>query len=185
VTPPSPTRSNGPAATGGQATDFAAAAETGELLVNATPGTASLEVLEGIGTDRLGEKILLDLANPLDFSRGFPPFLSIANQDSLGEQLQRAFPSVRVVKALNTVTAAVMVAPQNVGGGEHDVFIAGEDAGAKAEVRALVLSMGWRPERVRDLGGIDAARSLEMYLPLWLRLMGELGTAQFNIRIVT
>jgi hypothetical protein len=78
-----------------------------------------------------------------------------------------------------------MVAPQNVGGGEHDVFIAGEDAGAKAEVRALVLSMGWRPERVRDLGGIDAARSLEMYLSLWLRLMGELGTAQFNIRIVT
>ncbi|WP_138414007.1 NADPH-dependent F420 reductase [Sinomonas gamaensis] len=171
-------------ATGGRATDFAGAAEDGELLVNATPGTVSLDVLTEIGAERLDGKILWDLSNPLDFSRGFPPFLSVANQDSLAEQLQRAFPAVRIVKAFNTVTVTVMVAPEKVGGGEHDVFLAGNDDGAKAQVRALIEAMGWRAERVRDLGGLDGARALEMYMPLWLRLMGTLGTAQFNVRIV-
>jgi hypothetical protein len=169
---------------GGQATDFAGAAEAGEFLVNATPGTASLAVLDHLGAGRLGGKILLDVANPLDASQGFPPYLSIVNQDSLGERIQRAFPSLRVVKALNSVNATVMVAPEDVGGGEHDIFVAGNDPGAKGDVNALLVSKGWRAERVRDLGGIDAARAMEMYLPLWLRLMGALGTAQFNIRIV-
>ena len=88
------------------------------------------------------------------------------------------------MKALNTVTAPVMVDPGGVGGGVHDAFLAGDDAEAKAQVATLLASLGWRPERIRDLGGIGAARGLEMYLPLWIRLMGRLGTAQFNIRVV-
>ncbi|WP_077490049.1 NADPH-dependent F420 reductase [Sinomonas mesophila] len=172
------------AAHGALSTDFAGAAAAGSLLVNATAGSASLDALRAAGEPALGNKVLLDVANPLDFSGGYPPTLTVANRDSLGEQIQRAFPRLRVVKALNTVTAAVMVDPAGIGAGVHDVFLAGEDAGAKAQAGELLASFGWRPERIRDLGGIDAARGLEMYLPLWIRLTGLLGTAQFNIRIV-
>jgi predicted dinucleotide-binding enzyme len=112
-----------------------------------------------------------------------PPTLSVVNADSLGEQIQRAFPEVLVVKALNTMTAAVMVDPQLVAGGDHHVFVCGEDASARAEVAAHLRSwFGWR--EVIDLGGISAARGTEMYLPLWLRLMGALDTATFNIKVV-
>ena len=169
---------------GAVATDFAGAAEAGTLLVNATAGSASLDALRAAGEGALGDKVLIDIANPLDFSVGFPPSLTVANRDSLGEQIQRAFPRLRVVKALNTVTAPVMVDPGGVGGGVHDVFLAGDDAAAKAQTAELLTSIGWLPERIRDLGGIDAARGLEMYLPLWIRLTSRLGTAQFNIRIV-
>ena len=166
------------------AADFAEAAEAGELLVNATSGTASLDVLLSVGAEALGGKVLIDVANPLDFSAGFPPFLSVSNRTSLAEQLQHAFPSLRVVKALNTVNASVMVAPERIADGVHDTFLAGDDDDAKADVAALLVSLGWRRDRIRDLGGITAARGLEMYLPLWVRLMGSLGTAEFNIRIV-
>lgn len=172
------------AAQGAVATDFAGAAAAGSLLINATAGSASLEALRAAGEQALGDKVLIDIANPLDFSGGFPPALTVANRDSLAEQIQRAFPRLRVVKALNTVTAPVMVDPAGVGGGDHDVFLAGDDTTAKAQTAELLVSFGWRPERIRDLGGIDAARGLEMYLPLWIRIMGRLGTAQFNIRIV-
>ncbi|MDQ4503273.1 NAD(P)-binding domain-containing protein [Sinomonas sp. ASV322] len=169
---------------GADATDFAEAAEAGELLVNATAGAASLDVLLSVGAEALGGKVLIDVANRLDFSAGFPPFVTVSNHRSLGEELQHAFPSLRVVKALNTVNAAVMIAPERIGGGVHDVFVAGDDAEAKRDVVELLAAFGWRRDRIRDLGGIKAARGLETYLPLWLELMGLLGTAEFNIRIV-
>lgn len=169
---------------GARATDFATAAEAGELLVNATMGTASLDVLLSVGAEALGGKVLIDVANALDFSAGFPPFVALSHGMSLGEQLQHAFPSVRVVKALNTVNASVMAAPGKVGDGVHDVFVAGDDAEAKRDVTALLVALGWHPDRIRDVGGIRAARGLEMYLPLWLELMGLLGTVEFNVRIV-
>lgn len=163
---------------------YAEAAEAGDILVNATPGAASLGVLAQVGDDRLGSKVLLDVSNALDFSAGFPPSLAVPHHDSMGEMIQRAHPGLRVVKALNTVNASVMVNPERVGSGIHDIFVAGEDVGAKAQVSDLLAELGWRRERIRDLGGIRASRGLEMYLPLWLELMGALGTAEFNIRLV-
>jgi predicted dinucleotide-binding enzyme len=162
---------------------FADAAGFGELLVNCTAGASSLEALRSAGSESLGGKVLVDVANPLDFSRGMPPSLSVSNTDSLGEQIQRAFPDARVVKALNTMNCEVMVNPARVAG-EHDVFVAGDDDAAKAIVRELLESFGWSSERVVDLGDITAARGTEMYVSLWLRLWGTLQTGDFNIKVV-
>jgi predicted dinucleotide-binding enzyme len=168
-------------AAGGGASEgsFADAGSFGEVVVNCTAGTHSLDALEAAGTENLAGKILVDVANPLDFSRGMPPSLSVCNTDSLGEQIQRAFPDAKVVKTLNTMNAVVMTQP--VGG---EVFVCGDDADAKREVTALLASFGWPAEHVVDLGGISAARGTEMYLPLWLSLYGTLGTGQFNIAVV-
>jgi predicted dinucleotide-binding enzyme len=159
---------NGPLASEGS---FADAAAFAELIFNATAGAASLEALEMAGAEQLAGKVLIDVANPLDTSKGMPPTLTVCNDDSLGETIQRAFPDVRVVKALNTVTAAVMVEPQLVEG-EHNVFVCGDDDAAKAQARALLEEFGWPPESILDLGDISAARGTEMYLALWLRLWG-------------
>jgi predicted dinucleotide-binding enzyme len=161
---------------------FADAAGFGELVVNATSGGASLDALRAAGADNLAGKVLVDVANPLDFSQGMPPRLSICNDDSLGEAIQREFPDARVVKALNTVNAGVMVDPAGVPG-DHDVFVCGDDDAAKAEVSGLLRELGWPEESIVDLGGIDGARGMEMYLPLWLRLFGTMGTPQLNIDV--
>jgi 8-hydroxy-5-deazaflavin:NADPH oxidoreductase len=162
---------------------FAEAGAHAELVVNATSGTGALSALEATGASNLSGKVLVDVANPLDFSQGFPPFLSIANTDSLGEQIQRTFPDTRVVKTLNTMNAYVMIEPSRVPG-RHSVFLAGEDAAAKETVTGLLGEFGWPEEAIVDLGGIRAARGTEMYLPLWLSLMGVLGTGDFNIHVV-
>ena len=159
---------------------FAEAAAHGELLLNCTAGMHSLEALTSAGAAALAGKVLIDVANPLDFSAGFPPRLSVGDGDSLGEQIQAAFPRVKVVKALNTMNCQVMVDPSRVPG-EHVVLIAGEDAEAKREVTELIGSFGWPEDRVRDLGGIAAARGSEMFVPLWLTLFGQLGTGNFNV----
>ena len=161
---------------------FADAAAHGQLVVNATAGVNSLAALRAAGAENLAGKTLLDVANPLDFSAGFPPRLSVVNDDSLGEQIQREFPTARVVKALNTMNCQVMVDPFRVPG-EHDVLMAGDDAAAKGEVAGLLESFGWPAAAIIDLGGIGAARGLEAYLPLWLALMGSLGTGDFNIHV--
>ena len=160
---------------------FADAAAHGEMVFNCTLGSVSLQVLEAAGAANLNGKILVDVSNPLDFSKGMPPTLTVSNDDSLGEQLQRAYPDVRVVKALNTVNCDVMVAPGRVPG-DHDIFVSGNDAGAKARVTTLLTEgFGW--PKVTDLGDISTARGTEMYLPLWLRLFGALGTADFNVKL--
>ena len=151
-------------------------------MVNATNGGGSLAALGEVGTDHLAGKVLLDVANPLDFSQGFPPTLSVKDTDSLAEQIQRAFPDARVVKALNTVTASVMVDPGSVGDGDTTVFAAGDDAEARQVVVGLLRELGWRD--VIELDGLQNARGLEMWLPLWVRLMGALGTAEFNLKLV-
>ncbi len=163
-------------------TDFAAAAAAGAMVFNATSGVGSLEAVGLAGADNLRDKVLVDVANPLDFSRGMPPSLTVANTDSLGEQLQRALPDTRVVKALNTVNADVMVNPQLVADGEHDLFVCGDDHDAKAVVIAALKDwFGWRS--IIDLGDITGARALEMYLPLWVRLMTTLDTPRFSVRL--
>lgn len=161
---------------------FAEAAASAELVFNCTAGTASLAALAAAGADNLAGKTLVDVANPLDFSGGFPPTLSVCNETSLAEQIQAAFPDSHVVKSLNTVNAALMVDPGRVRG-EHVVFVCGDDEGAKAQVRALLEAIGWPPESVLDLGDLSAARGTEMYLPLWLRLYGRLESPDFNIAI--
>ena len=161
---------------------FEDAASFGELVVNATAGAASLDALGMAGAAALDGKVLMDVANPLRFGDGLPT-LTVCNDESLGEQMQRAFPRARVVKALNTVNAAVMVAPADLPE-HHNIFICGNDADAKQQVADLLKSFGWPSDDIVDLGDITAARGTEMYLPLWLRIMGATGTPQFNIRIV-
>ncbi|HVL90900.1 MAG TPA: NAD(P)-binding domain-containing protein [Actinomycetota bacterium] len=166
-----------------QAMTFKDAATFGEIVFNATSGTASLEALRAAGAANLAGKVIVDIANPLDFSKGFPPTLSVCNETSLAEQIQAAFPDARVVKTLNTVNASVMVDPVSVGGGEHDMFMAGDDDDAKRTVESILRDwFGWT--RVTDLGDITNARGMEMYLPLWVRLYGAAGTGAFNIAIV-
>ena len=161
---------------------FADAAAFGELVLNCVGGAVALQALEAAGSQNLAGKTLLDVSNPLDFSQGMPPRLTVCNDDSVGEQIQRTFPDAHVVKSLNTVNTVVMVDPGSVPG-EHDVFVCGNDEGAKAEVQALLGSFGWPADRILDLGDITAARGLEMYLPLWLRLMVTFGTPAFNIHV--
>jgi len=172
-------------ATGGKARvgTFADAAAHGEIVINATSGTVSLEALRLAGEQNLRGKILIDVSNPLDFSKGMPPTLTVCNTDSVGEQIQRAFPEAKVVKTLNTTNVNVMVDPGQVAGGDHDLFVSGNDAGAKARVTELLRQwFGWRT--VIDLGDITTARGVEMLLPVWLRLLGALGGPMFNFKIV-
>jgi predicted dinucleotide-binding enzyme len=160
---------------------FADAASGAELVVNATNGGGSLAALAAAGTGNLAGKIIMDVANPLDFSQGMPPSLNPVNTDSLAEKIQRAFPEAKVVKTLNTMTASVMVDPARVAGGDHSVFVSGDDADAKAAVTELLKGFGHRD--VIDLGDITSARGAEMILPIWLRIWGALGTGEFNFKI--
>ncbi|MGZ5416939.1 MAG: NADPH-dependent F420 reductase [Nocardioides sp.] len=161
---------------------FADAAQGAELVVNATNGSASLEVLTAAGADNLAGKVLVDIANPLDFSQGFPPTLAVKDTDSLGEQVQRAFPQARVVKTLNTMNADLMVHPKQLADADHTVFVSGNDESAKATVTELLTSFGHTD--VIDLGDITTARGTEMVLPVWLRLMNALGTPKFQLKVV-
>ena len=162
-------------------TTFAEAAAGSEIVVNATNGTGSLDALTAAGADNLAGKVIVDIANPLDFSQGFPPSLNPVNTDSLGEQIQRAFPDARVVKTLNTMNAGVMADPASVAGGDHSVFVSGNDADAKTVVAGLLADLGHRD--IIDLGDITTARGTEMLLPIWLRLWGAFGNADFNFKI--
>lgn len=150
-------------------------------MVLAGHGSAAIDMLTAAGRDHLAGKVVLDVTNPLDFSAGFPPTLFVKDADSLGEHVQRAFPDARVVKSLNTVTAPLMVDPGLLGEATT-VFVSGDDAAAKATVTEMLTALGHQD--VVDLGGIETARGVEMYLPLWLRTMGALGTGMFNIRVV-
>jgi predicted dinucleotide-binding enzyme len=158
------------------------AAAGAELVINATGGEVSIAALTGAGAQNLAGKIIVDVSNPLDFSEGFPPTLSVCNTDSVGEQIQRAFPESYVVKTLNTVNTAVMVNPGTVGDGEHTLFVSGDDATAKATVTGLLREFGWHD--IIDLGGIGTARGTEMMMPVWLRLMSALGHPEFNWKLV-
>jgi predicted dinucleotide-binding enzyme len=162
---------------------FADAASFGEMLLNVTAGSASLDVLDAAGAENLRGKVVIDVSNPLDFSAGMPPTLSVCNDDSVGESIQRAFPDARVVKSLNTVNADVMVDPGIVPG-KHTMFVSGNDEGAKEEVKLRLESFGWADDAILDLGDIGAARGQEMYLPLWLRIYGASGTAHLNVTVV-
>jgi len=161
---------------------FADAAAFGEMAFNCTSGLGALAALTAAGAENLSGKILIDVTNSLDFSKGMPPTLAVCNTDSLGEQIQRAFPHVKVVKTLNTMNCNLMVNPALVPG-DHDVFVSGDDAAAKTTVIECLKSwFGWK--NVLDLGGISTARGTESLLPIWIRLMGTFQTPMFNFHIV-
>ncbi len=161
---------------------LAEAAAQGEVIVNAINGRGTLQALESAGEENLAGKVLIDIANPLDFSTGMPPSLLVANDDSLGEQVQRRFPDVKVVKALNTMNALLQVAPGQLADGDHTAFVSGDDADAKQTVTDLLASLGWKD--VIDLGDITTARGTEMYLALWTRLYMVLPSPMFSIKVV-
>lgn len=152
-----------------------------DILINATSGSVSVDVLALGDPADLDGKILIDIGNPLDFSGGDLD-LTVGITDSLGETLQRTYPSLRVVKTLNTVTSAVMVDPASLGGGDHTMFVAGNHDAAKATVTQMLHSFGWRD--VVDLGDISGARGMEAMLILWLRSRMTLNNAMFNVKLV-
>jgi hypothetical protein len=169
------------AGSGAGAGTFAEAAASAEVVVNAVGGRVALAALEEAGAANLDGKVVVDVSNPLAFEDGALR-LSPVESDSVGEQIQRAFPHARVVKSLNTVNCRVMVEPTLVPG-EHQVFVCGEDAAAKEQVTAMLGEFGWPPHRVLDLGGIRAARGVEMLLPLWLSLFQNIGHGEFNLEV--
>ena len=158
------------------------AAAYGEVVINATNGQNALAALAGVGAEALSGKVLLDLALPLDLSDGLPPTLTISNTDSLGEQIQRAYPDARVVKSLNSVYYQVMIDPARVPG-PHSIFVAGNDSDAKRVVEGLLAEFGWPTESIIDLGDITGARGVEMYARLFFTLYNAFGTFDFNINV--
>ncbi|OGK20937.1 NADP oxidoreductase [Candidatus Roizmanbacteria bacterium RIFCSPHIGHO2_01_FULL_39_8] len=161
---------------------FENAVKNTDMILEALHGAVAVEVLKALESSLTG-KILIDIANPLDFSKGMPPSLFVSNTDSLGEQIQNTLPKTRVVKTFNTMNAMLQINPQMLANGEHHIFTSGNDADAKGKVTELLTSYGWK--HIIDLGDITTARGTEMMMPFWLRLWGSLKTPMFNYRIVT
>lgn len=164
---------------------FADAAAFGDMIFNCTSGGGSIEALQLAGESNLDGKIIVDISNPLDFSKGMPPTLSIVNTNSLGEEIQKTFPAVKVVKTLNTLWCGLMVNPAMINSGDHHIFMSGNDADAKQQVKEILKSFGWFEKNILDLGNITTARGTEMYLPLWLSIYGSTNNGAFNIKIVS
>ena len=166
---------------------FEEAASFGEMILNVSQGGNSINALKLANAKNLNGKVLIDIANPLDFSNGMPPSLipSLSNTNSLGEQIQKTFPEAKVVKALNTMWCGLMVNPNLIAGGDHSTFMSGNDVDAKASVKSLLNQFGWKNENIFDLGDISAARGTEAVLPIWLRIWGATQNGAFNFKVVS
>lgn len=162
---------------------YAEAASGSEIIFNCTQGLGSVEALRHADPKNLKGKIIIDIANPLDFSNGMPPTLSPGNTDSLGELIQRTFPEAKVVKTLNTMNCYLMVDPSALEG-DHNVFVSGNDSDAKSTAKEILVSFGWKEHNIIDLGDISTARGTEQLLPIWVRLYGTLQNPMFNFKIV-
>jgi len=166
---------------------FAEAAAFGEIILNVTQGGKSIDALKQAEAKNLDGKVLVDIANPLDLTKGMPPSLipELSNTNSLGEEIQKTFPAVKVVKTLNTMWAGLMINPNMIGGGDHTAFICGNDAEAKTKVRSLMNEFGWKNENILDLGDITSARGTEAVLPVWLRIWSATQNGAFNFKLVS
>lgn len=162
---------------------YAQAAAVSEVIFNCTQGSGAVEAFQLAGAGNTKGKVIIDISNPLDFSKGFPPSLSIVNTDSLGETLQRTFPDARVVKTLNTMNCLLMVNPAGLPG-DHTVFVSGNDAAAKSTATDILKSFGWKDNNIIDLGDITTARGTEQLLPIWVRLFAKLQHGMFNFNVV-
>jgi 8-hydroxy-5-deazaflavin:NADPH oxidoreductase len=161
---------------------FAEAAQGAEMIVLATLGTAAQSALEAAGD--ISGKVVLDISNPLDFSKGFPPTLFLSNDTSLGEVLQAKFPTAYIVKSLNTMYSGLMINPRALGE-DSTVFVSGNDADAKTAVKEILASFGWKESEILDLGDITTARGTESLLPVWLRIFGATQNGFFNFKVAT
>jgi predicted dinucleotide-binding enzyme len=167
--------------------DFNDAAAFGEIVFLCLNGAHVLDAIGSINSDSVIGKIVVDVTNPLDFSKGMPPRLleGLNNSNSLGEEIQKALTGARVVKTFNTLNCYVMVNPKLVNDGDHTLFICGDDADAKNKVKHfLVDTFGWKPDNLLDIGGIQAARGAEAYVPFWVMIMQATGSPMFNIKVV-
>jgi predicted dinucleotide-binding enzyme len=162
---------------------FGESCDEADIIINATNGKNSISALEMVASEHLKNKTVLDLTNPLDFSNGMPPSLFVSNTDSLAEQIQRRFPEAHVVKSLNTLTASLMLDPDQISG-DHVVFICGNDESSKQKVKQLLHSASWEDQNILDLGDITGSRGMEQSLPLWIRIWSSIGTVNFNFNVV-
>jgi 8-hydroxy-5-deazaflavin:NADPH oxidoreductase len=169
---------NGASASAGT---FAQAAEFGNLIFLCLKGDVEMDVVRSVGPKPFGNKPVVDVSNPLDFSHGMPPSLTVCNTNSLGEEVQKALPSAKVIKTLNIVNCDIMIDP-NKAGTQPTMFICGNDSGAKAEVTTLLKNLGWTD--IIDLGDVTKSRATEMLLPIWLSLMQTLGHVHFGFKVV-
>jgi 8-hydroxy-5-deazaflavin:NADPH oxidoreductase len=165
---------------------FEDASKAGELIINALQGAATLDVFKTTNENHFDDKIIIDIANPLDFSNGFPPSLiqNLQNTNSLGEELQKALPNAKVVKTLNTMWCGLMVNPKMIGNGNHQNYICGDDADAKNSVLDILKTFGWEDENTLDLGDITNARGTEATLLIWTRVFGATKNGAFNFKMI-
>jgi 8-hydroxy-5-deazaflavin:NADPH oxidoreductase len=159
---------------------FADAAGFGELVVLATLGSATEAIVGGIA-GRLAGKLVWDATNPLDFSAGMPPQLSISGRDSLGERVQKTAPNARVVKVFNTVGHALMFRPQ-LEGGPPTMFLAGDDEAAKKRTAGLLAEFGWE---TADTGPIASSRYLEAMCLAWVIVASKTGNWRQAFKLLT
>jgi predicted dinucleotide-binding enzyme len=167
--------------------NFNDAASFGEIVFLCLNGAHAMDAIKTIDPASVKDKIVIDVTNPLDFSHGMPPRLveGLNNSNSLGEEIQKALPAAKVVKALNTVTANLMVNARAINNGDHNLFICGNDSDAKNKVNELLSNeFGWNAGNIIDLGNIQSARMMEAYVPFWVTMMQALSTPMFNVRIV-
>jgi 8-hydroxy-5-deazaflavin:NADPH oxidoreductase len=160
---------------------FEEAARLGEIVFLCVKGEVALDVIKLAKPENFKGKTVIDVTNPLDFSRGMPPSLLISNTNSLGEEVQKALPGALVVKTLNTVSNEVMVDP-GITGGEPTMFMCGNDKGAKEQTMAILKQFGWKD--IIDLGDISNARGTEMILPIWVRTWNALQNGNFAFKVL-
>ena len=160
---------------------FEQTAAHGELLVLAVLGNAAEEAITEAGPEKFTGKVVIDAMNPLDFSGGFPPKLSVTGEDSLGERVQRALPDAKVVKAFNTIGNPYFVDP-DFSEGKPTMLIAGNDEGAKHTVGDVVADFGW-PDAV-DIGGIEGSRELEAICIAWVKIGGARGSWDHGFKLL-
>jgi predicted dinucleotide-binding enzyme len=160
---------------------FERTAEHGEILVLAVLGDAAEEAIAAAGPERFTGKVVIDAMNPLDFSGGFPPKLSIVGNDSLGERVQRTLPGAKVVKAFNTIGNAYFVEPR-FSDGHPTMLIAGDDEGAKHTVAGILADFGWAD--VVDIGGIEGSRELEAICIVWVKVGGARGSWDHGFKLL-
>ena len=172
--------------TGVQLGTFADTVAFGDIILNALQGAITISTLQAVSASSFDSKIIIDISNPLDFSKGFPPALSegLNNDNSLGEEIQKILPNAKVVKTLNTMYAGLMINPRALGE-DSTVFVSGNDADAKTTVKGVLASFGWKESEMLDLGDITTARGTEGILPLWLRIFGATQNGFFNLKVAT
>jgi len=163
---------------------FAEASAFGEIIFNATNGRFALAALKLADTDFAG-KIIIDVANPLDFTTTPPTLISeFANTNSIGESIQKQYPEAKVVKTLNTFGMVLGVNPKQLNNGDHSIFMSGNDESAKAKTKGLLAEFGWRIENIIDIGDITGARAMELYLILAVRMKILFGASIFNVKVI-